>query len=472
MANLLDLPSEMLTVVCLQLDLLDLFRVAGTCRRFRFVEGALQTAELPTNSPVITALRELADAGGVQIPSARPTGCSESWVAYLCRCVRQHRCREAPPFAAGDQHSLFLDAAGRLLTCGTGAAVGHGYGERDVSFCAPTPVAVMAEVRLRSVAAGTDHSLALGWDGRVFSWGRNHQGQLGHGDLMRRHKPKAIRRFRSVCNIAAGGSISLAVTETGDVLQWGKSFWPEAEEDSLSPVLVEGLGGVHVRRVCVCWNAAFAIGQDGELFSWGNGSYWRLGHGDHQESSPERVEALRDVRVSMVSAGREHALALAEDGLVYAWGRNDRRALLGNSDVKRELLPKPVEALRGVRMSSIAAADGRSYAVTDTGVLWAWGVHGGPYPPVGHGGQVPPHWLDIEAFLPKPIESMQGIKVHAVSAHEDHTLALAHDGRGYAWGSWNAVMQGVLGVIPTVLDIAGDVCTPHRIPALRVGCGL
>jgi alpha-tubulin suppressor-like RCC1 family protein len=52
-------------------------------------------------------------------------------VAYLARCARQ-RCREAPPIAAGDSHSLCLDAAGHLLSCGTGAAVGHGH--EDVKY--------------------------------------------------------------------------------------------------------------------------------------------------------------------------------------------------------------------------------------------------------------------------------------------------------------------------------------------------
>jgi alpha-tubulin suppressor-like RCC1 family protein len=60
--------------------------------------------------------------------------------------------------------------------------------------------------------------------------------------------------------------------------------------------------------------------------------------------------------VSGVAAGREHALALSEDGLVYALGENTKRVVLDNPDVEGELLPKPVEALRGVRVSSVAAA--------------------------------------------------------------------------------------------------------------------
>jgi hypothetical protein len=62
---LLDLPLEVLTGVCQLLDFRDPIRVAETCNRFRHGDGALKTAELPTKSPVGTALREHALPGGV-----------------------------------------------------------------------------------------------------------------------------------------------------------------------------------------------------------------------------------------------------------------------------------------------------------------------------------------------------------------------------------------------------------------------
>jgi E3 ubiquitin-protein ligase HERC2 len=61
------------------------------------------------------------------------------------------------------------------------------------------------------------------------------------------------------------------------------------------------------------------VGEDGELFSWGIGRYGLLGHGETQDqSSPKRVETLRGVRIATVAVGKWHALALAEDGRVYA----------------------------------------------------------------------------------------------------------------------------------------------------------
>jgi alpha-tubulin suppressor-like RCC1 family protein len=181
----------------------------------------------------------------------------------------------------------------------------------------------------------------------------------------------------------------------------------------------------------------------------------------------KRVEGLRGVRASSGAFGFHHKLALTEGGMVYAWGENWQRTILGNPHVERKLLPKPVEALRGVRVSSVAAATYRSYAVSDTGEVWSWGWDSlaCAWAPLGHGE--PTH-----CPVPKPIEWLRGIRVDAVAATSDHTLALADDGSVYAWGTSDAARRGALGLGSPVRDAKRAVRTPQRIPALRVGCEL
>jgi hypothetical protein len=208
-----DLPLELLAGVCHELDLPDLVCFAGTCKRFRHGDGGVETVELPTKSPVVAALSSPAFPGEDLIPSSRDIGCSKLWVAYLVRCARQRRFREAPPIAAGQEHSLFVSATGRLLTCGKGAAAGHGYVCRIQSE--PAPVAALTALRVRSVAAGSWHSLALGCDGSVYSWGHNACRQLGHGDNCDRTLPMLVKGLAGICSVAAADCHSVAATTSG-----------------------------------------------------------------------------------------------------------------------------------------------------------------------------------------------------------------------------------------------------------------
>jgi hypothetical protein len=115
---LLDLPLEVLADVCQRLGLRGLVSIAATCSPFRHGEGGTETVELPTKSPVITALCEHAFPRLKPSAITRPATCTEWWISYLARGARQRRFREAPPIASGDSESLFVDVANRLLQCG------------------------------------------------------------------------------------------------------------------------------------------------------------------------------------------------------------------------------------------------------------------------------------------------------------------------------------------------------------------
>jgi alpha-tubulin suppressor-like RCC1 family protein len=138
--------------------------------------------------------------------------------------------------------------------------------------------------------------------------------------------------------------------------------------------------------------------------------------------------------------------------------------------VKENLLPTPVETLRGVRVGCVAFFGERRYAVADTGELWAWGSDGARVPPLGLGEM-------IDCPVPKPVESLRlrGIKVCSVAVGENHMLAMADDGSVYLWGSAKAARNGALGLGDAASDAGderGNVHTPVRTPELRASCGL
>jgi alpha-tubulin suppressor-like RCC1 family protein len=74
--------------------------------------------------------------------------------------------------------------------------------------------------------------------------------------------------------------------------------------------------------------------------------------------------------------------------------------------------------------------------------------------------------------IPKPIESLRGIKVDAVAAAHAFVLVLADNGNVYAWGAKNEAAKGALGLGAIVRDADEIVRSPQRTPALCVACGL
>jgi alpha-tubulin suppressor-like RCC1 family protein len=96
--------------------------------------------------------------------------------------------------AAGLSHWLTVDADGRLWAWGEGLDGKLGVGV-DTDRDTPAAVTVPSALRLpvAAVAAGQTHSLALDAAGRIWAWGGNAFGQLGAGGTTDSTIPVPVR---------------------------------------------------------------------------------------------------------------------------------------------------------------------------------------------------------------------------------------------------------------------------------------
>ena len=94
--------------------------------------------------------------------------------------------RKVAEIAAGGHHTLALVVAGSLYTWGSGEQLGLGAYAGNGDMNAPQAVKTMAKFRLRHIDCGVDWSVALSHSGDVYTWGANHNGQLGVDDCRRR----------------------------------------------------------------------------------------------------------------------------------------------------------------------------------------------------------------------------------------------------------------------------------------------
>lgn len=131
--------------------------------------------------------------------------------------------------AVGSGHILALSDSGDVYAWGTGSSGQLGLGTRR-NYYQPQLVWGMMRKGVRQIAAGDAHSLALTYNGQVFSWGSNKVGQLGHNNRKTEVLPKLIEELDKIGRdasstvrlIGAGATHSVCVFGNGEVYMWGR----------------------------------------------------------------------------------------------------------------------------------------------------------------------------------------------------------------------------------------------------------
>jgi photosystem II stability/assembly factor-like uncharacterized protein len=168
-------------------------------------------------------------------------------------------------------------------------------------------------------------------DGKLDAWGLNSNGQLGIGDTNDRNFP-------------------VRVGKPPAVTKW---------------VLLAG-GARH----------ALAVGDSDKLYSWGFNGDGELGVGSTTEIHiPSRVTNPAGVTAwKWVSAGADHSVALASNGMLYSWGGNSS-GQLGTGDLISCDTPRLVKLPAGVQSwAAVAAGAGYTIAISNRGELYDWGT--------------------------------------------------------------------------------------------------
>jgi alpha-tubulin suppressor-like RCC1 family protein len=286
-------------------------------------------------------------------------------------------------FAAGQSHSLAIGSDGQLYTWGN-----NQYGQLGNNSTTNSPTPVIASlypgVYATAVAAGSNHSLAIGNDGKLYAWGNNDHGQLGNGTTTNSKVPVMVSLPESVTPIAiaAGQSHSLAIGSDNQLYTWGYNSDGElgnnSTTDSLTPVTASLYPGVYATAIAGGQFHSMAIGTDGKLYTWGYNKYGQLGDGTTTNSKvPLRLSLPGGVKPTAIAGGYYHSLAIGNDGKLYAWGIN-YSGQLGNgttTGTNANSNPVLVNLPAGVTPNTIAAGYNHSLATGSDGKLYAWGYN-------------------------------------------------------------------------------------------------
>lgn len=202
--------------------------------------------------------------------------------------------------------------------------------------------------KITQLATGANHVLALASNGQVWAWGSGQQNQLGRRVLERfiaqALVPTKVGVPAAMELVGCGSYHSFAVHKNGDVYAWGLNSFGETgiaqdleeggESDVHGATIVEALRG-HGKIICIEGGAhhTVAVTDKGELLGWGRLDGSQLGL--DVKSLPEddlvfdsngtpRIlktpTLIPGINAVYCAAGSDHAMAIAKDGKAYSWG--------------------------------------------------------------------------------------------------------------------------------------------------------
>lgn len=259
--------------------------------------------------------------------------------------------------SCGLGHALFLLDTGKVYSWGNGGNGRLGLGDVSDRTEACLVNSLSDEIVI-SVQCGASHSMVLTDKAQVYSWGKNTQGQCGHGcadDILR---PQMIKKFDDVRiqRLAAGWEHSVALSTEGRLYAWGCGYKDSRRgvippvlglghnECRMTPEMISSIDTVKIVNVICGWDHCLALDDKGKLLSWGSGQNGKLGQGNEDNVSiPCYLPTMEDIVVVHISAGCEHSAAITEDGAMYSWGHGDG-GRLGHGNNAQCFSPTVVEA--------------------------------------------------------------------------------------------------------------------------------
>ncbi|KAL4272222.1 hypothetical protein GQ457_13G022360 [Hibiscus cannabinus] len=309
----------------------------------------------------------------------------------------------------------------------------------------PRPLEYNVVLDVHHVACGVKHAALVTRQGEVFTWGEESGGRLGHGVGKDVIQPRLVESLAvtSVDFVACGEFHTCAVTMAGELYTWGDGthnaglLGHGTDVSHWIPKRISGpLEGLQVASVtCGPWHTAL-ITSTGQLFTFGDGTFGVLGHGDRESVSyPREVESLSGLRTIAVACGVWHTAAIVDvivsqssasgsSGKLFTWGDGDKNRL-GHGDKEPRLKPTCVPALIDYNFHKVACGHSLTVGLTTSGHVFTmgstvYGQLGNPY---------------ADGKIPSLVEDkLSGECAEEIACGAYHVAVLTSRNEVYTWG--------------------------------------
>ena len=272
---------------------------------------------------------------------------------------------------------------------------------------------------IKQLACGFLHSVYLDFDGNVFSFGDNSEGQLGNGGK-KCYSPQKLEELPLCTQISCGEFFTICVSEDGNLFSFGSNSHGQLGHGDMdkrdSPKKIESLenidfvecGGYHV----------FCKLLNDDVYFWGNGNPFLSGD-ERYQSNPQKEDSWPK-NVVDIKCGPCHALILTNEGMVYSYGLN-YYGQLGQPQVQELRNPKKIDKLS--RIIRIECGHKHSVCIDNENNIYFFGSNSSGQLGLGSINQ-----------LSSPMEHPTLRNIIDVSSKGDHTFVKTSDNKIFAFG--------------------------------------
>lgn len=369
--------------------------------------------------------------------------------------------------AAGENHSMATDQYGNVYTWGMNNDFGQ-LGTTTIINYTPQPQR-LALTGINNIITKSNTSIAIDGDSVAYAWGKNNFDQLGIGIADAKGVVPTKISDTKFISVSSSNESTYAINSAYNIYKWG--FMPNSSisnyssEQQGSCVPLDVPMASKFIQVDAKRNSVVALDQNGDVYTWGDGAYWDLGHvGPESCSYPQKVKGLP--KIISVAKGENHTLAVDVNGKVWGWGKNSSCEVTQYASGN---VSSPIE-IRGIdNVKSISAGEGFSAAIKKDGTLWTWGNNQHGQLGLSTEGNVvtPTHvlsnvnqvtcgarfmlalvgetvysWgnndkgqLGDKTIIPHSSPTAISGNFKKISAGREHVLAISTNGELYSWGS-------------------------------------
>jgi len=198
--------------------------------------------------------------------------------------------------AAGGNHSVAIDRYGKVWCWGYNG-LGNLGNNSTIDSCSPVSVVETTAKTFCKIAGGSNHTLAIDKNGRAWGWGINSNGMLGNNSTINQCTPVSVcGTVKTFCEIAAGSQYSLAIDKNGKMWGWGSNSFGQIGDNSVSqfntPVSIYGTKTFCKVGINDASSTSYAIDKNGRTWTWGSNDKGVLAINEGIATTPIRVCTL------------------------------------------------------------------------------------------------------------------------------------------------------------------------------------